>query len=163
MNRACVIVADGKHARFFLAQPGASPRHAVELVETRALDNPDLVGARSNGAGRVETERPSSRQAGDTHPAEPRRQQRCLEIERRFGREIAREADALTSEWEEGAIIFIAEPRLLGLTRGYLRDAVRPALTLQELARNCTQLTASELREQLGLEAIAAGRRAPAR
>lgn len=159
MNRTCIIVADAKRARFFGIQASDAPRHAMRLVERSVLVNPGVEGARGDGAGRAKTGRIGSRQSGDTHPGEPRRPQQRLEVERRFGREIAREAGALSSGWKEGAVVLIAEPRLLGLARDFVREALNPALELKELAKNYTQLTASELRDQLDLDTIVSGRR----
>jgi protein required for attachment to host cells len=154
MNRTCIIVADAQHARFFFVEPDDAPRNRVKLVERMSLANPDMEAARRGGAGSVKTERVSNRQAGDVHPIEGRRQQHRLELERRFGREITRQAGELTRAWNEGTLMLIAEPRLLGLVRGHLREALSPALTLKELAKNYVQLSASELRDQLDLNNI---------
>lgn len=155
MSRTCIVAADAKRARFFSVEESAAPRDRVILVEQATLVNPDIEGARANGAGRVKTERVSNRQAGDVHPIEPRRQQHRMELERRFGREIARQAGDLTASWSDGTVMLIAEPRMLGIVRAYLREALPNAITLKELAKDYAQLTASELREQLGPEHLA--------
>jgi protein required for attachment to host cells len=154
MNHTCVIVADSKRARFFGVEAADEPRHRLTLVERTVLVNPDLEGARRNGAGRTKTERVSNRQAGDVHPIEAKRQQHELEIERRFAREIARHAGETTAGWKEGAVVLIAEPRLLGLGRHYVREALQPAVKLKEVAKNYAKLTAAELREQPGLASM---------
>jgi len=159
MPETFIIVADAKRARFFAVEPGESPRNRVKLVERVTLVNPDVEGVRKGGAGRVKTERVSNRQAGDVHPIEGRRQQHRLELERRFGREITQQAVTLSRNWKGGTIVLIAEPRLLGLMREHLRDALEPAVELKELARNYAQLTPSELQEHLDLKRLVPARR----
>jgi protein required for attachment to host cells len=159
MNETFIIVADAKRARFFAVERSDAPRNRVKLVERVTLVNPDVEGVRRGGAGRVKTERVSNRQAGDVHPIEGRRQQHRIELERRFGREITQQASKLSRTWKGGTIVLIAEPRLLGLTRHYMRDALDPAVELKELARNYAQLTPSELQEHLDLKRLAPARR----
>jgi protein required for attachment to host cells len=159
MNDTFIIVADAKRARFFAVEPSDAPRNKFKLVERVTLVNPDVEGVRKGGAGRVKTERISNRQAGDIHPIEARRQQHRIELERRFGREITQQAVTLSRAWKGGTIVLIAEPRLLGLMREDLRDALDPAVELKELARNYAQLTPSELQEHLDLKRLVPARR----
>jgi protein required for attachment to host cells len=159
MTETLIIVADAKRARFFAVERSDAPRNRVKLVERVTLVNPDVEGVRKGGAGRVKTERISNRQAGDVHPIDGRRQQHRLELERRFGREITQQAVTLSRAWKGGTIVLIAEPRLLGLMREDLRDALDPAVELKELARNYALLTPSELQEHLDLKRLVPARR----
>jgi len=154
MNETIIIVADAKRARFFAVEQSDAPRSRIRLVERVTLANTDVEGVRKGGAGRVKTERVSTRQAGDVHPIEGRRQQHRIELERRFGREITQQACKLSRAWKGGSIVLIAEPRLLGLMREHLRDALGPAVELKELARNYAQFTPSELQEHLDLKRL---------
>lgn len=158
MNRTCIVVADTKRARFFSVEESDHPRHPMKLVEKSVLVNPDIEGARAGGARCAKTER-ANPQPSDARPIEPRGLQHQLELERRFGRDIAHHAGELTADWKDGTIVLIAEPRLLGLSRGYLRGALNPAVELKELAKDYSQITASELRDQLDLEGIVSTRR----
>ena len=162
MNRTCIIVADGRHARFFSVEPADSPRHAMTLVERAALSSPDPSVLGASVTGRPRTETNTTRQAGPVHPIGAQRERHRLEHERMFGREIARKAGQLTAQWKEGIVILIAEPRLLGLSREYLRDALEPAIQLKEVAKNYASLTAAELRDRLDLISIISARQ-PAR
>lgn len=152
MNETLIIVADAKRARFFAVEPSDAPRNRVKLVERVTLANTDVEGARKGGAARVKTERVSNRDAGDVHPIEGRRQQHRIELERRFGREITRQAAKLSRAWNGGIVVLIAEPRLLGLMREQLRDALEPAVELKELAKNYTRLTPTGLQKRLDLK-----------
>lgn len=163
MNDTFIIVADAKRARFFAVELSDSPRSRLQLVERVTLANTDIEGVRKGGAGRVKTERISNRQAGDVHPIEGRRQQHRVELERRFGREITQQASKLSRAWNGGTIVLIAEPRMLGLIREHLRDALDPAIELKELAKNYAQLTAAELQKHLDLKRFVPARRDGAR
>lgn len=148
MSNTCIVVADAGRARFFLVEKSDAPRHNVVLVERATLVNPGFEGARASGVERVKSERVGDRQAGDAHPVETGRRPR-LELECWFGREIARQAGELTAGWKDGTLMLIAEPRLLGMTRAYMREALPSGLTLKELAKDYAQLSSSELRDQL--------------
>jgi len=159
MNRICIIVADAKLARFFGVESIDTPRSRVRLVERLSLANADVEAVRRNGAGRVKTERVSNHQAGDVHPIEPRRQQHRLELERRFGHEIARRTAEIARGWKDGTVVLIADPRLLGLAREPVRKAVHAGIELKELAKDYAHLTVSELHDHLALNRIVPARR----
>lgn len=159
MNRTCIVVADAKIARFFRIEPSDSPRSKVKLVERHALENPGVEAVRKNGAGRVKTERVSNRQAGDVHPIEQRRQQHRLELDRRFGHDIARHTARIVKDWKEAAVVLVAEPRLLGLMREPLRKALHAGIDLKELAKDYTHFTPAELHDQLALSSVIPPRR----
>jgi protein required for attachment to host cells len=151
MSRTCIVVVDAKRARFFTVEAGDSPRNRATLVERETLANPDLGELGKSISGQPRTETNTNREAGPVHPIGARRERHRLELERRFGREIARVGGEMTAGWKEGTLMLIAEPRLLGLTRACVREALPSALTLKELARNYSQLSASELRDRLDL------------
>ncbi len=163
MSRTCIIVADARHARFFSVEAVDEPRHGMKLVEQRTLSNPDPSDLGATVTGRPRTETNTNRQAGPVHPIGAQRERHRLEHERMFGREIARQAGQLTAQWKEGIVILIAEPRLLGLSREYLRDALEPAIQLKEVAKNYVSLTAPELRDRLDLASIISSRAPTAR
>ena len=149
MNSTCIVVADAKRARFFSVEAGDPPRQQPKLVEGSVLVNLDVEGVRRNGAGHVKTEQVSNRQAGPVHPIVAHRERHGLELEGRFGREIASHAEKITGTWASGTVILIGAPRLLGLMRETLRAALRPGLELKELAKDYTELSAAELRDHL--------------
>ena len=151
MSRTCIVVVDGRSARFFCVVPGAAPRKRAELVEQGTLSNPDVRELGKTATGRPRTETNTNRGAGPVHPVEAQRKKHRLEIDRRFARDIARRAGELTAAWKDGTVMLIAEPRLLGLTRADMRAALPPALTLKELARNYAHFSATEIGEQLDL------------
>lgn len=158
MNRTCIIVADGRHARFFSVEPAESPRHAMTLVERAALSSPDPSDLGATVTGRPRTETNTNREAGPVHPIVAQRERHRLELERRFSREIARHAAELTARWKEGIVILIAEPRVLGLSRECLRDALNSTIELKEVAKNYASLTAAEVRDRLDLTRIVSAR-----
>jgi protein required for attachment to host cells len=145
MKRTCLIVADGEKARLFLAVPDDSPRRKFRLVEQTTLHNAEFAAHGRAGAGQVGSERNTNRQAGPVHPIGSQRERHRLEHERRFGAEIVKSAVALTMEWNEGVIVLIAEPRLLGLMRARLRGALKKQIALVELAKDYSGLTTTAL------------------
>ena len=149
MNRTCIVVADAKQARFFSVDASDVPRRPLNLAEGTVLFNPDVEAVRSDGAARVKTERISNRQAGPVHPIDARRERHRLELVRRFGREIASQAGKITGGWSSGTVILIAAPRLLGLMRDTVRDALHQGIQLKELAKDYTHLSAREIHEHL--------------
>jgi protein required for attachment to host cells len=163
MNRTCVIVADARHARFFSVEPIDSPRHAMALVEIAALSSPDPSDLGATVTGRPRTETNTNRQAGPVHPIGAQRQRHRLEHERMFGREIARRAGHLTAQWKNGTVILVAEPRMLGLSREGLRDALNSTVELKIVAKDYARLTAPELRDRLDLTSIVSARAPTAR
>lgn len=146
---ACIIVADGRRARLFVAVAGGGAQPGAGLVERESLVNTDYRAHGADLPGRTKSERVMNRQAGDVHPIDARRDQHRLELERRFAREIAQHAAALTQSWPDGHVVLVAEPRMLGLLREPLHKALRPDIELKELAKDYSHFTAAELRDHL--------------
>ncbi len=153
-HNVCIIVAGASRARFFRVEPADSPRSRVKLVERSSLANPDAGGRDENTTGRVRTEAITNREAGPVHPIGAQRARHELELERRFSREIARQAAHMTGRWKSGTVVLIAEPRLLGLTREVLREALKPGIELKELAKDYAPLTAGEIHDRLVLNRL---------
>lgn len=149
-TNACVIAADGGRARLFVAiEDGARP--GLSLVERESLVNPEYRARGAELPGRTKSERVTNRDAGDVHPIDARRDQHRLELERRFAREIAQRAAALTQSWRGGSVVLVADPRMLGLLRDPLRKALSQDIDLKELAKDYSHCTAAELRDHLAL------------
>jgi protein required for attachment to host cells len=145
MKNTCLIIADGARARLFFAVPDEAPRRKIRLIEQAALVNAETQSRGRNGAGLVNSERNTNRQAGPMHPVGAQRQRHRLEHERRFGAEIVERAINMTRDWNEGRMVLIAEPRLLGLMRERLREAVNSKIRLEELAKDYSGFSTAEL------------------
>jgi protein required for attachment to host cells len=145
MNNTCLIVADRSRARLFVVVPDDSPRRKMRLSERVTLVNEEAKARGRDGAGGVKSERNTNRQAGPMHPIVAQRERHRLEHERRFGGEVVEHALRLTAAWEQGVMVLIAEPRLLGLMRERLRSALRSEIKLEELARDYAGLSTAEL------------------
>jgi alkanesulfonate monooxygenase SsuD/methylene tetrahydromethanopterin reductase-like flavin-dependent oxidoreductase (luciferase family) len=85
----------------------------------------------------------------DTFAPDNMWKQHRLDMQRHFGAGIAGRVAALVNGWRSGSVVLVAEPRLLGLMREGLRDAVKSEIALKELAKNYAQLSGAELREHL--------------
>ena len=149
MSRLCMIVADGRRARLFEAQPVDAPRSKMTLVERAVLDNPDLRDLGVSVTGRPRTETNTNRQAGPVHPIGAQRERHRLELDRRFAREIAARTAQIADAWKDGTVVLVAEPHLLGLVREGMRSALHPGIELKELAKDYARLTPDELHERL--------------
>ena len=145
MKKTCLVVANGGRARLFVVVPEDGPRRKLQLIEQATLVNAETMERGGNGAGRIYSERNTNRQAGPVHPVAARRERHRLEHERRFGAEIVERAAYLTADWKEGVMVLIAEPRLLGLMRERMRDALRGEIRLEELAKDYSGLSTSAL------------------
>ncbi len=162
MNRTCIVVADAGKARFFGVEALDSPRDTIRLVERAALTNPDLKTLGESVTGRVHTETNTNRQAGPVHPMVAQRERHRMELNRRFGNQIAVQAGEMTKAWKHGTVVLVAAPQLLGLIRENLRDALGPGIELKELAKDYVSLTPGELRDHLALNTLIPSRRSDA-
>lgn len=154
MGGTCIVVADGGRARVFILEASEAPRAPFRLVERSALDSPDLRSDGVNAAGRPPTATHTDREAGPVHPLGVQRERHGIELERRFAMEIARKTAALVEGWSDGVVVLVADPRMLGLLRDSVRNALKPAVHVKELAKDYAHLTAAELYDHLALNGL---------
>jgi protein required for attachment to host cells len=145
MNKTCIVVADGARARFFLIE-AAETKAGSKLAEKGELKNDEHRHGNPDNIG--------NRDAGPVHPHGAQRERHRLELDRRFGQEIARQVAAITKGWKQGTLVLVAEPRLLGLLREPLHKALHPGVALKELAKDYTRLPSAELLEHLALNRL---------
>ena len=149
MHRTCVVVADAARARIFEVEESDAPRAPLRLVEREALKNPDLSERGQAVTGRPRTETNTNRQGGPKHPIGAQRERHRLDIERRFGREIARKTGMIAREAAAHTVIFVAPPQFLGLARAALQEELAPGVELKEVAKDYTGLPVEEIRDRL--------------
>ncbi len=154
VGSTCIVVADGGRARVFFLEASEAPRAPFRLVERGALDNPDLRSRGFSTTGRPPTETNTNREAGPVHPIGAQRERHRIELERRFAMEIVRNTAALVESWSDGVVVLVADPRMLGLLRDSVRNALKPALHVKELAKDYAHLTAAELYDHLALNGL---------
>jgi protein required for attachment to host cells len=157
VDRTCVIVADSARARFFLVEDSGAPRAPLKLVERETLENPDLRTLGRSVTGRPRTETNTNREAGPVHPMGAQRERHRVELERRYALRIAGLAGNVTHSWKDGAVLLVADARLLGLVREPLRKVLQTKIELKELARNHAHLTPAQLRDELVASSIMPG------
>src|SRR5689334_29294 len=138
MDKTCIVVADAGLARFYDVEETEAPRMKVKLVERTVLTNPDLGTLGRSVTGRPRTETNTNREAGPMHPIGEQRERHRIELNRRFAAEIVRRAGEITKDWKLGALILVADPRLLGLIREPMRKALHQDIELKELAKDYT-------------------------
>lgn len=157
-SNICIVVADHARARIFLVEPDAASRQGARLIARAELASPDLRTLGASVTGRPRSETITNREAGPKHPMGAQRERHRLDLERRFALQIARRAARVAKGWNEGAVVLVAEAKLLGLVREPLRRALNPGVELKELAKNYAQLAAAELRDQLAANGILTAR-----
>jgi protein required for attachment to host cells len=150
MNETIVIVADNVTARFYRVELTDEPR--AQLVETALLQHPDLPA--HSMTARPPTETNTNRQAGPVHPIGAQRERHRVEHERHFARDIAQGASAATRGWNQGTVVLVADPRMLGLVREPLRKALHRDIGLKEIARDYAHLGPDDLYDHLARNGI---------
>jgi protein required for attachment to host cells len=163
MDNTCVVVAGSDRARIFLLEESPAPRAPFRLIERGTLANADLRSRGRSVTGRPRTETNTNREAGPMHPIVAQRARHRIELERRFSVEIARKAAALARNWSTGSVVLVADPRMLGFLRDAARGALKPGISVKELAKDYAHLTASKLRDHLALSGVLPARRGGAR
>jgi protein required for attachment to host cells len=154
MTGTCIVVADAATARFFGVEQADPTRNTSRLVERVTLTKPEPRMPWESAPGRAGAATGAHGGAGPMHPTGAHREGHRVEHDRRFGNEIALYAAAITRGWKAGVVVLIAEPRLLGLMRQSLRDALDPGIELKELAKDYIGLTPRELQDRLALTAL---------
>jgi protein required for attachment to host cells len=154
MDNTCVVVAGSGRARIFLLEESPAPRAPIRLIERGTLANASLRSRGRSVTGRVRTETNTNREAGPMHPMGAQRERHRIELERRFSVEIARKAAALARNWSTGSVVLVADPRMLGFLRDAARGALKPGISVKELAKDYAHLTASKLRDHLALSGV---------
>jgi len=145
------VVADAGLARFYDVEEVESfPSLKKKLVERAVLTNDvDLKSRGKSVTSKVRTER-----SGPVHPMGAQRERHRVELERRFGLEIAQLAGKMTKSWTKGVVVFIAEPRFLGITRESMRQALDKRIELKEIARDYAHITVTDLYDHLARNGI---------
>lgn len=163
MDNTCVVVAGSGRARIFLLEESTAPRAPIRLIERGTLANASLRIRGRSVTGRPRTETNTNREAGPMHPIGAQRERHRIELERRFSVEIACKAAVLAKKWSTGSVVLVADPRMLGFLRAAARGALKPGISVKELAKDYSHLTASKLRDHLALSGVFPARRGGAR
>ena len=162
MDNTCVVVAGSGRARIFMLEESSAPRAPFRLIERGKLTNASLRIRSRSVTGRVRTETNTNREAGPMHPMGAQRDRHRIELERRFSVEIARKAAVLARNWTTGSVVLVADPRMLGFLRDAARGALKPGISVKELAKDYSNLTASRLRDHLAQSGVIPARRGSA-
>lgn len=157
MSDVCVVVADGARARFFSLEGAAE--HGVkggpDLVEHEVLVNPGAMLQGKEKYSDTTTGRTQSG-AGATHGLDDHRDRHDAEEERRFAQRIASEAMKLADRQKASSLVLAAEVQMLGMLRKAMPAS--STVTVQELPKDLTKLSAHELHQYLASEKIVPAR-----
>lgn len=159
-NSYCILVADGTRARLFTLEGGAAAAPGPDLVEHEDLANPEH---RLAGRDKFSTTRTGSNlnpQKGPAHGYDDHRDKEEREHERRFAREVASHAVSLAQRQQAARLLVVAEKRMLGMLRESLVIPPQAGIELQELAKDLTRLTPTELQSHLAQAGLVPARQA---
>jgi protein required for attachment to host cells len=145
MKRACIAIVDAAHARLFtyderleeikdLVNPGRRLRASEMFSETR----PSL----GQNPGRNTSHEPGS--AKDDH-----RDDHIEMMDAKFAKEVLAEIERIMVSDKYLHLILVASPKMLGELRKGDGVLHRPGITVDEIARDLTKLTSSQLHDHL--------------
>ena len=150
MERICIVLADAARARLYtFEEHDGSPGQQVQVLDERVdLVNPprrhrpsELFSESRPGSDRA----PSGRAfANDDH-----REAHLRELDRRFAASIVDETARLARGHGATRVIVAASPHLLGQLRLAAGPLRRAHLTLDELNRDLTSFTPSQMHDYL--------------
>ena len=142
----CVVVADGAHARFLLAEPRADlpVRQTLRLVENLHMENPEHTLKGRRDARKIK----SGRDERAPHSYTDHRNPHDLELMRRFAGRVAEQLSSMLAK-QATDVVLVAEPHMLGLLRAAIEPVVKSGVPVQELARDYTWCTSVELERHL--------------
>ena len=163
----CVLVADAARARVLVldeVRGGLGPSISA-LVEVADITNPML---RARDAEVLSDSRPGLRREGPKsprHAVSDHREDRRRDIERHFAARVAEEAASVWRRYSPCELIVAASPVMLGLLRPAIDRQIRAKdlITVRDLARDRTKLTAPRLQDLLAQAGLlpSRGRRPP--
>jgi len=148
MTRTCIAVVDATHARLFtLDRTSDATGVHEELSEDRDLVNP----ARRLRPSELftETRPPLGRTGGVQYTIGDHRDEHIDEMDAEFSRAITSEVADLIREKGAERLIVCASPRMLGNLREVRGALASGALVIDEIPRNLTKLTPTQIREHL--------------
>ena len=158
MQALAIVIADAARARLFTWKresdddPAPTLRERADLVSPeRRVPHKELwTEARPRG-------NPNAGGHGD--PVDDHRDDHLAEVDRRFAAEVLTRLAALTDEAACQRVALVAAPRFLGYLREHTGALQKKGVTIEEVARDLTRETPTELRSHLGDLGVLPGRR----
>lgn len=154
-----VVVADATRVRLFSLDRRKRPdaTFAPVLIEREDLVNP----IRRKGSAEVFTDsRPGlQRGGGSAHGVDDHRDAHMEEFDRRFSTELVEAAVKAQKETSAKKVLLIASPHMLGIIRKTLGPLTQTGATIEELAKDVTQLSPTALHDRLASASLIPGRK----
>lgn len=151
MSAYCVVVADAGRARLFTLEAARDPEteSGPRLVERKGLVNPEKSQPGNDASSDAKNMRSRNPLGGSAHGYDDHRAAHELEIERRFAKLVAREAEILARAEQAGTVILASPSHMTGHLRRELEGCAKAGLTLRELSANVSKMTPSDIQEHL--------------
>ena len=163
MKRACIATIDAARAKIYTYQDDADPGR--EMREVQDLTNP---GRRARDSELFSDTRPSLAPSGHAPPQaagfsggptkDDHRDDHIAMMDQKFAKEICEELDKVVRAGGYGHLILIAPPKMLGTLRKANGVFNRPGLVVEEVTRDLSNLTPSQLHDHLASLGLVAGR-----
>ncbi|AKJ64125.1 host attachment protein [Kiritimatiella glycovorans] len=163
MSYYFVVVADGSRARFFELQSTDMPEleSGPTLVEQTSISNPET--GKSEGEVFADTRSGSNRvsSAANPHAYDDHRERHMEEFERRFAREVGKEAVSRAGKLDTRCLVLVADPRMLHYLQGEVSSFKNGKRDLVEYARDLTKLAPDEIHRHLAKDGLIPEKKRP--
>lgn len=160
MNQYCVVVANGKNARFFTLEDSGLPEieSGPNLVKLKELSN--LQYNKNQKKQWTDSKSGGNRgHGGQSHGYDNHRSKHENDIERRFANSIADECKRFHQN-NNVHVVLVSQKRMLGHLRSAMESRLGHIKTL-ELAKDLCKLNAHDIHQHLAKEQIIPERRPP--
>ena len=153
MSKYVVVVADGAKARCFTLEEAPIGEGGPNLVEHDDLVNPEGDAAGKDLYSDAKSGRNEAPGGGGAHGYDDHRSGHEGEVERRFAKSVMDACAEALKQHQSRRLVLVAEKRMLGHLRAAM-DTAAAGARIEELAKDLTKLSASELHAYLAKEGI---------
>jgi protein required for attachment to host cells len=163
MKRACIAIVDATRARLYTYQEDSTP--GQELREVQDLVN---AGRRMKQGEMFSESRPALAPSGHGGPAQTgvsggpakddHRDDHVAMMDTKFAKEVVEELHKVVAQEAYGRLILIAPPKMLGELRKANGTLKRNGMVVDEIPRDLTNLTSTQLHDHLASLDLIPGR-----
>ena len=154
MSKYVVVVADGAKARFFTLEEAPVGEGGPNLVEHDDLVNPEGDAAGKDLYSEAKSGRNEAPGGGGAHGYDDHRGGHEGEIERRFAKLVMEASAGALKQHQCKRLVLVAEKRMLGHLRAAMDALSATGARVEEVAKDLTKLSVSELHAYLAKEGI---------
>lgn len=156
------MTADGARARFFTLERPEQPEleGGPNLIEQLDLVNPEHVARPIERFANVRSGLTSSK-FGPSHAFDDHRERNLEQSEARFAKRVAARISEVLERRPTRRLVLCADPRMLGMLRAELSNALPAATEVRDLAKDFSGLTPPEVHRHLADAGVVPARERP--